>query len=57
MPDSAIWFYYLTRERCGFKELRSILGYCPVLQIITKCYTGPRNWWALVNTAMSLLVL
>jgi hypothetical protein len=21
-------------------------------QVVTNCYTGPRNWWSLVNTVM-----
>jgi hypothetical protein len=24
---------------------------------VTKCYAGPRNWWALVNAVMKLRVL
>jgi len=25
-------------------------------QLITVCYAGPQNWWALVNTVMNLWV-
>jgi len=26
------------------------------IQLLTKCYRGPRNWWNLVNTVMKLRV-